>query len=756
MPFSIYTLATLFILIRFQLRRRRKQTTPELEYQIRNVLYEWELRSTFPRANPRTGPLFDYSKSLLHFIDLATCKKIKDNIGQSIVAIRQRYTNRDEPFAIREPLDFEALPSNRIPENGIHFSGFRYHKIASADTPIDESSHLIEEDKLFTETTDERSRIIYDSTVDLSGQPAHPEIQQIIHDHFPEFLIFLDEYCRPPSFGPQAFRDFNRPTAAFTRPSPERHEDIMDILRKKFNIVPYRPLHFVDALAADTPLSTSSSYFTKHDPRVRVLANYSTPVRYKDKPTSKGYSFNTVMNTFRTEFHHVKYTRYPFPTSPTDPQNAEKLQQWFLDHPSQLFIRTQISKRDPDAPKKIRPVYSVDERFLHVEKTLITPALAQMRNPQCCVAHGMETFRGAMSLLDKIALRYESFISLDWSHYDQLLPYYVIIAFYLDFLPSLLIISHGYMPSRGYHDTKQDPASFATKIFNTLIFLVSWYLSMTYLSYDGFAYIRDNGGVPSGLLATQLLDSFGNMYIILDCMLEFGFNKAECLAMLFYVLGDDNLIFTLMHIRRITDFMHFMEEYANKRHGMVLSVLKSVYTHLRTKITFLSYENNYGLPSRPIGKLVAQLAFPERPPKPGHDWIHAARALGLAYANCGQDHRFHNLCELVYNKFKPTTSVPTHHVSKIFKKWQYQLPKEFEIKGQEYTFPDFPSLHEIRDLVKDYHGSLHEHDKWNFELFDSKPSDTPPDYVTLKDHIKDHRPEMSSIINEFWHGKRSI
>lgn len=276
---------------------------------------------------------------------------------------------------------------------------------------------------------------------------------------------------------------------------------------------------------------------------------------------------------------------------------------------------------------------------------------------------------------------------------------------------------------------------------------------MTYLSFDGFAFVRSHGGVPSGLLNTQFLDSFGNMYIIIDCLLEFGFTTQECYQMLFCVMGDDNLIFLTQNFNRVCLFMSFLEEYSASRHGMALSILKSVYTNLRSKITFLSYDNNYGLPTRPIGKLVAQLAFPERPIPAEREWIHAARALGLAYAACGQDAHFHLLCKMVYDSFRPSTPVPTHHLMKTFKKWKYQLP-EFDVESLEYTFPNFPTYREIVDNLRHYHGSFSSQDKWNFSVFNVPPNDNLTDYVTLKQYVS-RNPEMSATFDEFWHGKRS-
>ncbi|BBC21044.1 RNA dependent RNA polymerase [Rosellinia necatrix partitivirus 8] len=749
---TLFTIVTLNILLRFQQRRRRNETTSTLIHPIRNILFEWEFRRSIPLdASPY--PVFDYSKSLLAYIDLITCHKISIHLKEDIYTLEERYSSRDENFHLYEYITDADLPPDRQPANGISHAERRYHSIPSGSLNVNDKIEVISNDPDFIETNEFRSNILFAESLDLTGSPPHPQIEKLIQDWFPQYVPYLHEYCRPPSFGPQAFLDFNRDTPDPQPPTPERHEAIMRIVRLKMNIKPYRPLHFADALAAETPLNTSASYYSKFNPETRVLARYSTPSRYSDMPTSKGYFINVMLNEFRLEFHHIKYDGMPFPTDRHDHEtNLTILDTWLAKHPAQLFIRTQISKRDPSDPKKIRPVYSVDDRFLHIEKTVSTPLLAQMRNPQCCVAHGLETFRGSMSLIDKIAHFFLSFISLDWSQFDQRLPYYVIIAFFLDFLASLIIVSHGYMPTRSYPDTKSDIHSFARRQYNVLVFLTTWYLSMTFLSFDGFAFIRIHGGVPSGLLNTQSLDSFGNMYIITDCLLEFGFTEQECLEMLFCVLGDDNLIFLQHNLERITRFMVFLERYSKDRHGMVLSILKSMFSNLRTKITFLSYENFFGHPSRPIGKLVAQLAFPERPVPPAREWIHAARALGLAYASCGQDPTFHLLCKMVYERFRPSVPVPTLHINKIFKKWKYQLP-DFDIEELEYTFPDFPTCTEIFALVSDYHGVFSETDKWNFNVFTVPPSDNLPDYVTLKNYIQ-QSPDVSHTVNEFWHGKR--
>jgi len=459
---------------------------------------------------------------------------------------------------------------------------------------------------------------------------------------------------------------------------------------------------------------------------------------------------NNVLTRARQVIHNAKETGTPSGDCLSDalqPDSAEqaRLNNFFLSEPTELFIRTQISERDPTKNKKIRPVYAVALLFILIEIMLTYGLIVQLRNPECCVLHGLETFRGSMNVINHAAHFFQSYVSLDWSQFDQRLPLYVIIAYFTRWIPKFLIVNKGYAPTHTYPDSSTNHStSHAIKLFNLLQFLLLWYINMVFISFDGYAYVRLNGGVPSGLYNTQSLDSFGNQYIIVDCLLEFGFTLLECKNMLFFILGDDNIFFARQNFTRICDFMVFLDQYAKTRHGMVLSILKSTYTDLRHKIEVLGYTNNYGMPTRPIGKLVAQLAYPERPVK--HDWMHAARALGLAYASCGQSAPYHMLCYLVYQKFRPQDPIPAHKVRKVFK---YVMTEIFDIDYdvEMFSFPEFPTLYDVRRQVENYHGFFSETDKWKENIFSSGPTVTDPDIVTLETWLQQNPTYTFSTTN---------
>lgn len=757
----LVTIVYFLYLLRFQVLRRKFRPLKNaiLLSRNRNILYEFRLRQ---QHGPNIRP-FVYSKSILSYMDIITSHKHDNDIESQIDGIIERRIHLEQPTHLFDMIEPEDIPELRQPKPGLLVLPYRYFQKSPGLGYIESTERVLTNDSFSAEEPLDRKPETYSVDIDLSGHPPNPVILQIINEWFPDYRIHLGTYCRPHSFGPQAFYDFNRTTDKHPPPTPEREQQILDLMQECMNIKPYHPIHLAECLATGIPLSTSASYQAKYSPEEKVLSSISSPgnhmfptSNYSERPTSKGHHVNSQLMRARQIIHNIKYDETPSRDALSDalqPDSAEnaRLQNFFLSEPTELFIRTQISKRDPNDPKKIRPVYAVSFLFILIELMLTYCLIIQLRNPECCVLHGLETFRGGLKMIDLVAHSFTSYISLDWSQFDQRLPLYVVICYFTQWIPRFLVINKGYAPTHTYPKTthKSNFDSMALKLFNLLQFLLLWYINMVFISYDGYAYVRLNGGVPSGLYNTQSLDSFGNMYIILDCLLEFGFTLDECKNMIFFVLGDDNIIFARQNFTRICDFMVFLDTYANTRHGMILSVLKSTWTTLRNKIEVLGYTNNLGMPQRPIGKLVAQLAFPERPVK--HDWMHAARALGLAYASCGQDSQFHFLCYMVYQRFKPTEPIPKHKLKAVFK---YVLFEYLQLDDPEidlFDFPDFPSLLDVRRQVDHYHGFFHQEDKWNKNVFSGPPTPDDPDCITLAQWLKTH-PEYQFSTANVMHG----
>jgi hypothetical protein len=357
--------------------------------------------------------------------------------------------------------------------------------------------------------------------------------------------------------------------------------------------------------------------------------------------------------------------------------------------------------------------------------------------------YSLETIRGGMHYLDSLAQstnalgqRFLSFFSIDWSRYDQTLPRPITDIFWTDFLESLIVVSPIYAPVHEYPDYPGlTTEGVFTRITNILWFLHTWYNNCVFITADGFAYVRQYCGVPSGLFNTQYLDSFGNLWLIIDGLLEFGFTNDQILEIVFFVMGDDNVGFTPWTITLLNRFMTWFEEFAAERWHMTLSKSKSVLTTMRNKIEALGYEAHGGMPIRPVGKLVAQLCYPERGLQEKYQ---SFRAIGIAYAACGMDPLFHNFCKDVYYTFLPYTANLDENALAIITR---HLPGQFKLLDsytEELNLEHFPSINEVREKISRWQGPLDYAPKWNTAHFMYDPDYLPEDALTIEEYRAIH------------------
>jgi hypothetical protein len=469
---------------------------------------------------------------------------------------------------------------------------------------------------------------------------------------------------------------------------------------------------------------------------MRALARYTRPDEYAHRPSSKGYFFNAQHILNRTVIHNIKTYGTPFPLEKDLPQETilYRINAFINEHPTILFTRNHISQRD--GTLKVRPVYAVDDLFLTLESMLTFPLMTEMRKPTSCLMYGLETIRGSNVYLDRLAQsgRFLSFFTIDWSGFDQHLPFTIIKTFYHTFLPMLLVINAGYQPTHDYPNTDMPESDMAQRLINLLTFLYLWFTNMTFLSADGYAFRRLLAGVCSGLFNTQLLDSYGNIFLLIDGMIEYGFTDAVISSIILFVLGDDNSGFTYLSISELEEFILWFEAYSKRRWNMTLSKSKSVITVLRHKIETLGYTCNFGKPTRDIGKLVAQLCYPEHEIKYK---TMSARAIGMAYASCGQDVTFHDFCRDVYFTFLPYSEITQDNIVQM----QNYLPSYFKMFDDLtliINFTEFPTLLSIQRLVSRYHGPLQYAPKWNFNHFINAPDVVPPSSKTLFEYMNEN------------------
>jgi hypothetical protein len=400
------------------------------------------------------------------------------------------------------------------------------------------------------------------------------------------------------------------------------------------------------------------------------------------------------------------------------------------------------------------------------------------------ILYGYETIRGGLVQINRLSYNYTNYLMIDWSSFDQSVPYTVIETFFTTFLPSLLVVNHYYSPISNYteathHDTYLKMAEtlhsyerykdiplpelatliFATKISNLLKFTWKWYQNMVIISPDGIPYFRTNAGVLSGFLNTQYLDSYANLFIMIYSMLSYGFTPLQIQTMLFFILGDDNICFSNLDTLHMESFFLFLPQFTKTQFGTTLSPSKSLFTRLRSKIEVLGYRNSEGRPRRNIEKLIAQLAYPERHT---NDLINMHRAIGYAWAASGQDPVYHNLCQQVFIHYRDKTLQMRSDNPELYKllKFEQLAALYAEIQFDEsvtvtsrikFTLPGpiqallalgqpipaldtFPSIYDITNEYESWKGFLGSEQKWDSSYFTSTPYSPFEDNITLS-HI---------------------
>lgn len=278
------------------------------------------------------------------------------------------------------------------------------------------------------------------STLPVFGFPVHQIIKDLIRNKYLQYEQVIHTYCRPLGTTHATFKDFNRPQQPVKPNPPELSDRIINLIIHFLAVKPILPIYFIDTFYAKTPLSTGTGYHNRHSFKRRANAKYSHPPEYPDKPTYKGYFINATADEGRMLIHRIKHTGLPFEYSVTDPPTDDeiefiirKLNNFFNAYPTMLFTRNHISKRT--GPLKQRPVYAADELSIMLECMLTFPLHLQARNMDCSIMYSLETIRGANCNLDQSAQKFKSFMTIDWSSFDQTVPHVITDIFFSTFLP---------------------------------------------------------------------------------------------------------------------------------------------------------------------------------------------------------------------------------------------------------------------------------------------------------------------------------
>jgi hypothetical protein len=445
-----------------------------------------------------------------------------------------------------------------------------------------------------------------------------------------QYNTVIHDYRRSDSSAEALQRDFMRCNSKYHEViKDDYYYQALEITRTMFKPTYLcRPVHFCDLRYYPWTLSTSvEAPFSTNPDLIRKVA----------KAKQAGLLETGKMN-FHNLYNHVfEYNRPLVHLIKDGKAKGNKFMYWNTAHARSHLVKSS----DPD---KIRMVHGVPKITLMVELMLLWTYFNFLRAGTTPIAWGYETLKGGWYKLHKEASSHtpkiSTWLALDWRMFDKLARYSVIDDVH-DMWLSYLSFDNGYIPTRDYRNPETQP--------HRLNNLWKWMCNAVKFTPirlpDGSEWKRNHSTIASGLLQTQVLDTFVNAIMLITCLLAMGFNVTS--RTFIKLLGDDSLI-GLEELVPKEDFLRFLKDLATeamRRFGAVLNVSKSGIFRTLNEANFLGYHNRNSIPYRDELALLSQLAYPER-----HWDIHrlAARAIGIAWASCGQSDIVYNVCQDVY------------------------------------------------------------------------------------------------------------
>lgn len=391
----------------------------------------------------------------------------------------------------------------------------------------------------------------------------------------------------------------------------------------------YRPVHYADLRYYPWTLNTSieAPFSTDHALRTKVLNLYNLGLL----PSPK-LNFHNLYN------HVFVYNRPIVHLIKDGNSQGNKFLYWNTAHARSHMVLS-------ETPDKIRMVFGVPKLTLMVELMLLWPYFNWLRKGKTPLAWSYETLNGGIYKIYNEASSHpysiQTWLFLDWSKFDKLARFEVIDDIH-KIWSSFLDYSNGYIPTANYPSTQTEEF----RIRNLWKFMSTAVKFTPIRLPDGSEWKRTHSTISSGLLQTQVLDSWYNAIILITCLSALGYTVNEDLFI--KVLGDDSLI-GLREFIPECDFSEFLDKLAAealKRFGSILSTSKSTIKRTLENGNFLGYTINNSIPTRDYLALLAQLVYPER------NWdINklAARAVGICWASCGQSNLVYDVCKDIFD-----------------------------------------------------------------------------------------------------------
>jgi len=444
----------------------------------------------------------------------------------------------------------------------------------------------------------------------------------------------------------------------------------------------YRPVHFTDLRRYEWELSTSVEEPFASDKHLQreVRAAFERGDLENNRMTLHNL-YNHVFVKNRQHVHEIKMGNF----------RGDHYYYEFKAHARSHLV--QASDED-----KVRLVYGVPKLLLMIELMLLWPLIEWFKLGETPIAWGYETLNGGFykmrADMSHKHIHPVTTICLDWKFFDKRALFQIIDDIH-DIWRSYQRQDQ-YMPTPVYNEELQNSNISSPDKINNLWKWMNNALKHSPLRLpDGSLWKRKRNGIPSGLLQTQILDSFVNLIMIVTTLAEMGIYVDET----FYikVLGDDSYITFPFEIPDPESFKSRFKEIALRRFNAFLNERKSVIVRGLNGAHFLGYVDNNGIPTRPRCALLAQLLYPER--VVNIDTL-AARATGIAWASCGQDVTVYRICKDVYDYAIRQGATP-----RASGFWMTQVYPDI-------SFEEFPTRSEILRRLKGASGPPSNWDNW--------------------------------------------
>uniref|UniRef100_A0AB38ZK80 RNA-dependent RNA polymerase n=1 Tax=Crocidura shantungensis ribovirus 7 TaxID=3139542 RepID=A0AB38ZK80_9VIRU len=279
-----------------------------------------------------------------------------------------------------------------------------------------------------------------------------------------------------------------------------------------------------------------------------------------------------------------------------------------------LFFRAQIAKV---GEHKIRSVWGYPIDVMVEESRFFYPYLEWLKNAEhnVPIAYQVEMATGGMAYIQQIIDKHRgtTFLVGDWSKFDKTIPPWLIKT-------AFQILAEAFRYDRVVDSEGKEWPVAAVQSRRRYQRLVRYFIRTPVRLPNGTRF-RKEGGVPSGSMFTNLVDSIVNMIVCRYLLYEVtGFYPSGEIY-----LGDDSFCACEGTVN-----LDDIATLADEKFGMILNTNKSYVTTKPYNVHFLGYYCIEGRPMKPQDFLIASFIYPERVVKTNE--VRVSRALGQMWS----------------------------------------------------------------------------------------------------------------------------